>query len=206
LWLANIKDAYEHGKLDDVRLNKSVDKSNMLIQKMSSTIDDFRNFFNIDKERTYFNVEKSVNDVLDILEGSLNEYSITVDRVFNNRSDIYGFANEYSQVLLNIFKNAIDALVEKSIDSPVIEVRESIVDDKYILTIGDNAGGIPKDLIDRIFEPYFTTKIQNDGTGIGLYMSKIIIEDHMDGELSVYNGEKGAIFEVSIKIHLRCDL
>ena len=109
---------------------------------------------------------------------------------------IYVLQSEYQQVILNILNNAKDALIENKIQNPKIEI---ILEGKKI-SINDNAGGIPKNVIDRIFEPYFTTKEQGKGTGMGLYMSKMIIEKNMNGELTVENTTSGALFTVTVEM------
>jgi len=127
--------------------------------------------------------------------------SCSINKDYTKESLVNGYANEYSQVVLNIINNAKDALLENEVFSPTINISTYIQDSKCILKISDNAGGIPEDLIDKIFEPYFTTKGEGDGTGIGLYMSKTIIEEHMNGELSVHNGDDGAVFIVVLGCH-----
>ena len=99
------------------------------------------------------------------------------------------------QVILNLIKNAEDALLENSINNPKIIIT---IKDR-ILTLSDNAGGIPKDIIDKIFEPYFSTKTKKDGTGLGLYMSKIIIQEHCAGKIYVENEENGAKFTIILE-------
>lgn len=200
LVIGNIKDAYDFGKLDDARLNKAVEKSNMLIQKMSSTIDDFRDFFKPQKEKKEFSIEETVEDTINLLEGSFKHSNIKIEKEFAQNSTINGFKNEFSQVVLNILNNAKDALVENNIENPLIKIKTSHENGSTCLTIEDNGGGIPDTVIDKIFEPYFTTKEQGKGTGIGLHMSKMIIENHMNGKISVKNGENGAVMTIKINL------
>jgi signal transduction histidine kinase len=112
---------------------------------------------------------------------------------------LFSYPNEVRQVILNLLKNAEDILREKQIPNPHIHIKVNHLGPMQILEIGDNAGGVPPEIKDKIFNPYFTTKEKRDGTGLGLYMSKTIIEDHCGGRISVYNGEEGAIFEISLK-------
>ena len=201
LVIGNIKDAYSFGKLDDVRLEKSVEKSNMLIQKMSTTIDDFRDFFKPEKDKKVFTLEESVEDTLNLLEASLKNSNIRLEKEFSGNIMIKGYHNEFTQVILNILNNSKDALLEKDIEEPFIKIKTFSEGTKAFLCIEDNAGGIPDTVIDRIFEPYFTTKEQGKGTGIGLHMSKTIIEGHMDGILSAKNSDNGAVITIEVNLH-----
>jgi len=197
LSIQNLKYDYRFGKVDEKFIDEFIDYNKRTIMFMSRTIDDFRNFFRVDKEKKNFNVKEVTNSVISMLSSQLKNNNITVtltgyDFIYN------GFASEYSQVILNIINNAKDILIEKNIANPKIE----IVLENNIITIKDNAGGIPNDILDRIFEPYFTTKEQGQGTGMGLYMSKMIIEDNMGGSLTVTNDTDGASFCINFNIHL----
>ncbi|MDD2369742.1 MAG: HAMP domain-containing sensor histidine kinase, partial [Sulfuricurvum sp.] len=107
---------------------------------------------------------------------------------------LYGFPNEFSQVIINIINNAKDALNERSVNEKVIRVQGYESSDEIIIRISDNGGGISKSIIDKIFDPYFTTKKEGKGTGIGLYMSKVIVESSMNGKLVASNDADGAVF------------
>ncbi len=158
---------------------------------MSHTIDDFRDFFRVDKEKKEFDVLNATQGVINMQSAQLENYNIKLE--FNAKKFNYiGFESEYQQVILNIINNAKDALVENKITNPLITIE---IEDNTI-TISDNAGGIPSAILDRIFEPYFTTKEQGKGTGMGLYMSKMIIEDNMDGNIEVSNEKDGAVFSI----------
>lgn len=162
---------------------------------MSKTIDDFRDFFRVDKEKEDFKVLETIKSVVSIQSAQLKNHNISL----NIKGDefIYnGLHSEFQQVILNLINNAKDALIENKIENPVINI---ILKDKSI-SIEDNGGGIPKDIINRVFEPYFTTKEQGKGTGIGLYMSKMIIEENMGGSLSVANSDDGARFTIDFNI------
>ncbi|MEA1893021.1 MAG: HAMP domain-containing sensor histidine kinase [Campylobacterota bacterium] len=128
-----------------------------------------------------------------MLSSQLKNHEIKLN-ISGESSVCNGFQSEYQQVILNIINNAKDALVENKIDNAKID----IVFKNSTVSIKDNAGGIPQDVVDRIFEPYFTTKEQGKGTGMGLYMSKMIIEDNMGGSLHVSNGDDGAIFIIDL--------
>jgi len=109
------------------------------------------------------------------------------------------YKNELMQVLLILLNNAKDALVENKIQNPTVEIGSKKSDDGIAITIQDNAGGISEEIIQKVFEPYFTTKFQSDGTGIGLYMAKMIIEESMSGRLTLKNYEQGALATISFK-------
>jgi PAS domain S-box-containing protein len=193
----NIKDS-----LDDLELNKEmlyalIPTGEKLIEKMSKTIDDFRNFFKPDKQKETFSINKSIKDTLSIVAADFKYHNISVSMNEGEEITILGFHNEYSQVILNIISNAMDAIIAKGIGG---EIRIDLFseDDSAIIGIKDNAGGIPEEIINHIFDPYFTTKEGNKGTGIGLYISKMIIEDHMGGRIDVQNIDDGAEFRIII--------
>jgi len=194
-----VVDDYEDGLVDKKYLENHSSEGMKLVNFMSKTIDDFRNFFNIEKAKTTFDIKTKVLETTNILSSQLSKYDIKVE-VLGNTFDFYGHASEFQQVILNIVNNAKDALVEEEIVNGVIKV--DIKSDKeygYII-ISDNAGGIESSVYERIFEPYFTTKEQGKGTGLGLYMSKMIIEDNMQGELSAKNNKDGAEFMIKFRI------
>ncbi len=194
LLLANIKDAYEFDELDDQAIDHSVKTGRMLIQKMSTTIDDFRNFFRPNKEKVAFSLKKPLTDTLDILSASLRNHNIQVEIDAPEDLIADGFPNEYSQVLLNILNNAKDALISNAVTQGRITVRITREGALAKLSVRDNAGGIPAAILPKIFDPYFTTK--EKGTGIGLYMSKMIIEDNMNGRIEAHNVDDGAEFSI----------
>ena len=182
-------------KLDKEIAIKLSSKISEYSQHLSSTIDDFRDFFKTNKEKKSAKYTDMVESVLDIVETSLANKNISVIRDF--KSDIFfdTYPNEVKQVILNLMKNAEDILLEKKIENPIIKIE---TEDK-VLRVRDNAGGIPSDIIDKVFDPYFSTKTKKDGTGLGLYMSKTIIEEHCNGVLKCYNDKNGAVFEIILK-------
>ena len=160
---------------------------------MSQTIDDFRNFFKVDKEKKDFSIKDAISTVLSMQSGVLKNNNINIE-ITGSEFIFYGLKSEFQQVILNIITNAKDALLQNNIKNPTIKI--DIDKQSKTISISDNAGGIPKDIIDRVFEPYFTTKEQGKGTGIGLYMSKMIIEENMQGALEVSNTNNGAKFSI----------
>ena len=167
-------------------------------QHLSSTINDFRSFFKENKTQTTTNLKIIVEATLSIVEISLESKNIKLIKNFHCNKDFVTYENEVKQVVLNIIKNAEDILVENKVENPFISIEDScgIDGETPTLLIKDNGGGIPANIMDKIFNPYFSTKTKKDGTGLGLYMSKTIIEEHCHGKLSVYNEGDGAVFRI----------
>lgn len=194
-----IEDDFEDGIIDAKYLNTYTNESMELVDFMSKTIDDFRNFFNIDKRKTSFDVHSKIEETINILSAQLEKHNVKIN-ISKNSFSVFGHASEFQQVVLNIVNNAKDAFVENNIINRTINIEiDSDGNDGFIKVI-DNAGGIPQDVIDRIFEPYFTTKEQGKGTGLGLYMSKMIIEDNMNGTLEVDSSTEGVVFIIKIGV------
>ena len=197
----NLKFSYEMGDLNDETMNRTMNKAEMLTNNMSKTIDDFRNFFKPNKEKEYFDINKSVLSAIDLVESTFEFYNIKIEKYFQEEKiELYGFPSEFSQVILNIISNAKDALLANKIENPLVKIQTKIKDNKVYISIQDNAIGIDEKIINKIFEPYFTTKDQVQGTGIGLYMSKIIVEKNMNGEIYVKNTNKGAKFIIKFPL------
>lgn len=199
LLLQNIENAYEMEMLDEAYIKRTVAKGNRLTDSMSHTIDDFRNFFKPNKENEVFSISSSLATTMDMIRSSLDNNLIMVTQEIDTSVCIKGFTSEFSQVILNILNNAKDALVEKNHSDKKLSIRVFKEEEYAFLEIEDNAGGIPKDIIAKIFDPYFTTKDEGNGTGIGLYMSKTIVKNSMKGILSATNSEYGAKFIIKIK-------
>ncbi len=167
-------------------------------QFLSRTINDFRNFFNPNKKKVSVKLEEILEQTINIIGRSLEYKNIHLQREYAFSAPIITYPNEITQVILNILKNAQDVLVEKKIKSPVINIRGYQKDQTQIIEISDNAGGIPEEDLDKIFDPYFSTKDEKTGTGLGLYMSKLIIEKHCKGKLVAKNQKDGACFIISM--------
>jgi len=184
---------YKMGKLTDEEMLTFKIKSNEIIQNMSSTIEDFKNFFQPNKVKDTFTVNEAIRSTIRFVSDSYLSHNIKI--VFNEDQKIVlnSFKNELVQVLLNIFNNSKDAIVENSISSPVVKISITEQRSSVKIEIQDNAGGVNEEILERIFEPYFTTKFQSHGTGIGLYMSKMIIEKSMQGSLISKNKEDGLL-------------
>ena len=187
-------------KLDSDTAIELSDKISNYSQHLSQTIDDFREFFKPNKEKVEVNYTQLIKSVLDIIQVSIKNKNIRLEQELNCEDRFFTYPNEIKQVLLNLIKNAEDVLLEKEIKNPCIKIKSFKEKDKLILEISDNAGGIPKDIIDKIFDPYFSTKTKKDGTGLGLYMSKTIIEGHCNGKLNVKNDDFGAVFTIVLGV------
>ncbi len=190
---------YLTGKLNDELVESFNVNSNKHIQNMSKTIDNFRDFFKPEKEKIEFCLKDSIREALGIGKSMFENNEIKI--VFNNNDEEFltnGYPNELSQSILNILNNAKDAFIDNDIDSRKIEITIHRDNDTIVMLIIDNAGGIPSDIIDKIFDPYFSTKEEKNGTGLGLYMSKIIIQEHFAGKLSASNEKDGAVFKIEL--------
>jgi len=192
--IQNLDDDFEDGLIDKEFIDKFIETNSKTIQFMSKTIDDFRNFYTIKKVKEEFSVLKAIKETVTMQSAQLNHHNINLI-IDGTDFKINSYQSEFKQVILNLVNNAKDAIIEKGIEHG--EMR--IIIDKNQILFKDNAKGIDEKIIDRIFEPYFTTKEQGKGTGIGLYMSKIIIEENMGGKLSVENDTNGAIFTIEFK-------
>ncbi len=166
---------------------------------LSATIDDFREFFRSNKEKRDTTYSDVIQSVLNIVEASISTKNIKIIKELHCDATFSTYPNEIKQVVLNLLKNAEDILLDNKIKDPCIKIVTYTEEEHYILEVSDNGGGIPEDIIDNIFDPYFSTKTKKDGTGLGLYMSKTIIEDHCGGILHVNNSDVGAVFKIMIK-------
>ncbi len=184
-------------KLENDEVLDAINKLNHITKYMSNTIDDFRNFFATNKEKIKFELLEQINSTVNIISGGLKANDIKLDIIIQKNPELVGYKNDYSQVLINIISNAKDVLIQRNINNPYIKITIYEKEDNIITTIEDNAGGIKVEPIEKIFEPFFTYQKIN-GSGIGLFMSKLIIEKNMNGKLSAKNSEKGAFFEIII--------
>jgi len=192
--IQNLEYEYEDNLIDEKFIKDFIEKNNKTISFMSNTIDDFRNFFRVDKEKSYFSVKKAINSSLSMQSAQLKSHNINAS-ITGDDFEVNGYEGEFIQVILNLINNAKDALIENNIVQPEINI---ILKNNKVF-IKDNAGGIKEDVLNRIFEPYFTTKEQGKGTGLGLYVSKMIIEDNMQAALKVSNIDNGAMFEIDLR-------
>ena len=174
-------------------------ESKNVIQNMSTTIDDFTNFFKPNKEKKYFNLEESIQEVKGILEQSIIKEQISIELDFHEIT-LLGIPNELSQVIINLIQNAKDAFKDNNITKKKITITTKKVEQFAIIEIQDNAGGIPEEIIEKVFEPYFTTKHSSSGTGLGLFMSKMICEQGFNGTINLINNNNGILITIKIPL------
>jgi PAS domain S-box-containing protein len=177
-------------------------QSKNLISSMSITIEDFTNFFNPLKQKKNFEIKNAIIKSLTILKKTIEQENIKIKVDVPIKYKVLGMSNELSQVIINLIQNAKDAFIQNNIQNKEIFItlkEEQISNKKYaLLEIKDNAGGIKDENIDKIFEPYFTTKHKSQGTGLGLFMSKMIVEKSLEGEINHKNCDDGSIFTITI--------
>jgi len=183
-------------KLDNNTAQQKAHDISDFSQHLSKTIDDFRTFFKPNKKKMETSYDELIASVLVIIGTSIKNKNIELIQELNYHDKFATYPNELKQVILNFIKNAEDALLEKIPKEPYIKIKTYKEEGNYILEVSDNAGGVPENIIDDIFNPYFSTKTKKDGTGLGLYMSKTIIEEHCGGELNVSNNNDGAVFHI----------
>lgn len=197
---ASLETEYALGIMSDTAFSEKMEIISTNINYMSDTIDDFRNFLNPSRELNHFNPHDTLKDVLKILDAQLSNNNINLEIKEENQIELFGIENEFKQVLFILLNNAKDAIKtqqsEKSLQNGTITITLFNNIDTNILSFCDNGGGIKEEIINNIFDPYFTTKFASSGTGIGLYMAKNIIESRMEGSLRVHNTNKGCCFTI----------
>lgn len=198
LIISNIQDAYTYGELTEEYLNSSVERCRNLIIKMSETIDDFRDFSNPHSEKEVFSVSERILTVIDLVEENLRFNNIKVELKDDLKIKGYGYPNQYLQAVFNIINNSIDALVSSKKENKKIEITISENENMVVADFEDNGIGLSKDIEDKVFDIYFTTKDKTKGTGLGLYITRTIIENHMNGYVEILGCDKGAKIRVSI--------
>jgi len=182
-------------KINNKIIIEQSQKISQYSEHLSATIDDFREFFKPNKKMSNTTYNEVIQNVLNIIETSIVNKNITIAKNLNSKEIFNTYFNELKQVLLNLIKNAEDVLLEKNINNPTITIETK----NNSLIVKDNGGGIAENIIDKIFDPYFSTKSEKDGTGLGLYMSKMIIEEHCNGKLTVSNDKDGAVFKIILE-------
>jgi PAS domain S-box-containing protein len=186
---------------NDLDYYESYDNSKKVIKKMSDTIDDFRNFFNPHRPSEAFSITGALDDAMLVMQGTIQRHAIKLVVDIKDEVCIKGYLSEFSQVLINLLNNSKDAFNQNKTNNRVINLEIKKFDENYaIISFKDNAGGINKDVLDKIFEPYFTTKHASMGTGLGLYMSRMIIQNSMGGTLEVKNHDNGVCFYIKVPV------
>jgi signal transduction histidine kinase/DNA-binding response OmpR family regulator len=207
---SNMKLSYELDMIVESELLESLDGIVESTQFLSNTIDEFRDFIKGESLEYSFVTQNLIKKVLKLVEGNIKSVDIEVIQNYEENIKMYGYGNELTQAILNIVNNARDALKEKNVKEKFIFINTHCDDknENVIINIKDNAGGIPKDILAKIFEPYFTTKHKSQGTGLGLYMTHKMIIEHMKGEIEVINSEyeykthtyTGVLFKIILPI------
>lgn len=203
----------DHQKLSRDFIDSQTQMALRIAKNMSNTIENFRNFFQPHSARESFSIQKSIEDSLNILQANLKNSNIKVEVFGDQQIFLFGYENAFTQVILNLINNAKDAILAEEISGGVIEISiEQLTNENIQIKVQDNAGGIKVKEIEKIFEPYFTTKHKSVGTGVGLYMVKQIIEKQLGGKIIVQNLEwmskithkkyKGASFEITLPLNL----
>ncbi len=200
LVLQNMAMQHRTGQLTDESMQRMGEKANQLVARMSSTIDEFRNFFKPSKQAESFSLAGAMRAALDIMEGVYKNHNIQVTLDCDEGIELHGIPGEFSQVVLNLLGNAKDAVLASGQANPSILLHAEQTAERIQINVEDNGGGIAPEILNKVFEPYFTTKEEGQGTGIGLYMSKMIVENNMGGRLTVTNTNKGARFTISLPV------
>ncbi|AXX88334.1 PAS sensor-containing two-component system histidine kinase [Malaciobacter marinus] len=195
-----IRDNYGNFTKDE--LNDSIKSAKVQIDYMSQTIDDFRNFYKPTKDKEIFDIKKSIEACIKIVKGQLEKANATIELIGDDVK-IHGYQSEFQQVVVNILNNASEAAIiklEQEKFNPIIQVRVTKIENNVKVTLKNNCGEVEQEILERMFEPYFTTKFEDQGTGIGLYMAKTIIEKNMNGKIEVTNIDKGVKFRIILPI------
>jgi len=200
LIIQDIREAYEFDELDKEYIDEMVAKSMDQINALSKIIDDFRTFFLPNKDKKYFNACDIVDKAVTLLSAQMQHHRIEVQHTCRDDYELFGFPNELKQALINIIGNAKDAILKsENSDHGLIKIITYQNDNAQCISIEDNGGGIPAEIMEKVYDPYFTTKFTSQGTGIGLYMTKAIIEQSMGGMLSFSNTDDGVCFVLTFK-------
>jgi PAS domain S-box-containing protein len=192
---------YRQQKLDDKAMEGFTSDAMRQIIQMSKTIDDFRDFFKLEKSKKRFDLKAQLEYTLEMLKPIFASYGIELTCHFIEGVTLESYPNEFGQSIISILNNAKDVLVEKEdlFKKRIVMESKRLENGWVSIVIEDNGGGILLQNIEQIFQPYFSTKSEKNGTGLGLYMAKLIIEDHMGGTIGVHNGADGACFEIVLK-------
>ncbi len=195
----NMKLDIDLGECNPDAFVESIESITDQINYLSKTIDDFRDFFKPNKIAKETTFDVIVEDTMNIIGKSLENNNIAIEIDIHTDDIIKTYSNELSQVLINIINNSKEAMVDNNIENPriIIECKRE-QNDLYEINITDNAGGIPLKIAHQIYEPYFSTKHEKNGTGLGLYMSKTIVEDHLKGKISHKNTQDGVKFIIEL--------
>jgi signal transduction histidine kinase len=191
----------------DVMLNdvnpQNIEETSKIVKNqvhyLSKTINDFSNYFEPENIVESFNAKELFSELMNMIGHDLHQHNIEVFTNFLNLEEIHSYKRELFQICLNLFNNAKDVLLQKNVKHKYIKLTYRFIDGHHEIHISDNAGGVSDEIKEKIFEPYFSTKVQKNGTGLGLYMSKTIAQSYLEGDLSCSNDKQGAIFLLQFK-------
>jgi PAS domain S-box-containing protein len=189
------------GEFDETSIRENARRNLDIINNMSNTLDDFRGFFKPNKNKEMFRLKESVQKVYDIMANSFNRHQVKAFIDMDDELICHGVANELQQVLLSLISNAKDALDSRVQTDKVIKVEASKINNSIIIKVKDNADGVKEEFLEKIFEPRFTLK-ENSGSGVGLYMSRIIVEESFGGKIWAENDNEGAVFTIKIPVEI----
>ncbi|MBP7769945.1 MAG: PAS domain-containing sensor histidine kinase [Aliarcobacter sp.] len=188
------------GELNDETLDEVVSQVGIQLDYMSKTIDDFRDYFKPNKRKEEVYIKNVINKSLDFLSYLFKIHSVNVNYKNESSTQIEVYLNEMVQVFINLAKNSCDAMIERNIENREINIYTYENNDKLFIEFEDNAGGINQNVMNKIFDPYFSTKSNKNGTGLGLYMSKTIIEQHSFGKINVKSSSLGTKFIIELPL------
>jgi C4-dicarboxylate-specific signal transduction histidine kinase len=200
LIVQNLKITHSRGELGSTQLDEAIGETMSVLDHMAKTIEVFRDFYRPEREKVNFFLKDSVEKALSLIRTAIKHQNVSVECCLDEKLSALGYPNEFAQVLIIILTNARDVFKEKKTERPRITIKAFAEGKKGVVTITDNAGGVPVKNIGRVFDLYFTTKHASGGTGIGLYMARKIMERHMNGDISVANVDNGAQFRIELGI------
>lgn len=195
---ANMIDAYDYGELDEKRLSDSVDKIRNITANMSETISDFTGFLTPAGDSEGFDIHIGILKALSLMEESLQKHNIKIEYEKKKNCAAYGSLNEFTHVLFNVIDNARDAILSESPEFRQIDIIADTDNGNLLIKITNRCCSIDESVLPRVFNPYYTTKPEKGGTGIGLYISKVIIEHRLNGTIKLYNTQDGVCCEIKL--------
>lgn len=198
LIVQSLRIAFTSNDLTEQELDEDIDDTMKVLQQISESIDEFRSFFSVENEAGPLYINELVARAMSFVKPSLANKGIRMELDEEPNVTAQGYPNEYVQALLNIILNARDTLLDHHVDKPLMCIRVFQENGRSVVLVRDNGGGIPEDALPKIFDPCFTIKQQGRGSGIGLYMSRKIIEKKLRGSLTAYNADGGAEFRIEV--------
>ncbi len=198
IMVQDVKDTYDDNCLTSEYIDKIVTRSMGEINYMSHTIDSLAHFFRPEHEKKFFSIKNIINKTAEIIIASLSSLNIKLELNISDNASVFGYENEFGQVMLSIIENAKDAIQKSNIENGQITITTKNIEDECVIYIKNDGAPIEESIIEKIFDPYFTTKHSSQGTGLGLYMAKMIIEQNMGGSIDVNNIEGGVEFIIRL--------